>query len=155
MLEKLMYLGLAVVVGHIILWVVKTALKRYAEQTDSEIDDHIVKSFTGFAGYLMWAGVIVYGLDEFGVNVSPLWAVLSASLLGIGMSFKDFLQNPLGGLTMIFTRDFDVGDTVTVSGEKGKVLKVTLFCTKLINTDDDIITIPNKKFIDAITKRAS
>ncbi|MBE9545463.1 MAG: mechanosensitive ion channel family protein, partial [Proteobacteria bacterium] len=64
------------------------------------------------------------------------------------------IQGPLSnygaGLTIILTRPFVVGNTITVAGVSGVVEEVKLACTILTNEDGVKITIPNKHIVGEV-----
>ena len=65
------------------------------------------------------------------------------------MASKESLENLLGSFTIFFDRPFTVGDTVTVGSVTGKVEKVGFRSTRIRTYDKSIVTVPNKKMIDA------
>ena len=53
----------------------------------------------------------------------------------IGFAFKDIGENFLAGILMAFDRPFNVGDTVELGGEKGKVIALNLRNTQVKSFD--------------------
>ena len=65
------------------------------------------------------------------------------------MASKESLENLLGSFTIFFDRPFTVGDIVQVGNVTGKVAKVGFRSTRITTFDRSIVTVPNKKMIDA------
>lgn len=59
---------------------------------------------------------IVVALGKFGITISPLIAALSAAIFGASFAIQGPLSNYGAGLSIIISRPFVVGDTITVGG---------------------------------------
>src|SRR5690606_27145370 len=57
----------------------------------------------------------------------------------------------VAGLILLFDRPFQVGDRVTFGDTYGEVQSIGLRAVRLVTLDDNLVTIPNSKFItDAV-----
>jgi MscS family membrane protein len=65
------------------------------------------------------------------------------------MASKESLENLLGSFTIFFDQPFTVGDIVTVGSVTGVVEKVGFRSTRIRTFDKSLVTVPNKKMIDA------
>ena len=65
------------------------------------------------------------------------------------MASKESLENLLGSFTIFFDQPFTVGDIVTVGRVTGVVEKVGFRSTRIRTFDKSLVTVPNKKMIDA------
>lgn len=63
--------------------------------------------------------------------------------LAISLAVKDSLSNLAGGLSVLFTRPFALGDYVTIGTAEGTVKEIRLNYTLLATVDNKIIHIPN------------
>lgn len=92
---------------------------------------------------LMWVitGLIVAAYLEFPVN--SLVAVLGVIGVALSLSLQGSLSNLAGGITVMVSRPFAVGDYVEASGVSGTVNEIGLVYTKLKTIDNKIIFIPN------------
>ena len=63
---------------------------------------------------------------------------------------QGLLSNYSAGLSIIMTRPFVVGDTITVQGVTGLVVEVRLPYTRLSNEDEVSIMIPNRHIVGEI-----
>jgi small-conductance mechanosensitive channel len=69
--------------------------------------------------------------------------------VAIGFAVKDLLANIFGGLVILSTRPFNIGDKVEVGNYYGEVTDITLLKVKMTTLDDSVITIPNKLFLES------
>ncbi len=94
-----------------------------------------------FVIYFVAIGLI---LNEFNVSLTAYFA--TASVLGLAIAFgsQAFVQDIVVGVTLIFSDAFDVGDMIEVSGQVGRVEKVGLRFTTLINFLGQRVYIPNR-----------
>lgn len=92
---------------------------------------------------LMWVitGLIVAAYLEFPVN--SLVAVLGVIGVALSLSLQGSLSNLAGGITVMVSRPFAVGDYVEAGGVSGTVNEIGLVYTKLKTIDNKIIFIPN------------
>lgn len=97
---------------------------------------------------LVMVGIIALG--KLGISVTPFVAAVGALSLGAGLALQGLLSNYGAGVSIIVTRPFVVGDTISVKGVTGVVKEVSLSATVLSNEDEVLITIPNKHIIGEI-----
>ncbi|KEA62675.1 Mechanosensitive ion channel [Marinobacterium lacunae] len=99
---------------------------------------------------LIIAMVAVVALGKLGISVTPLLAMIGAVGLGAGLAVQGLLSNYSAGLTIVLTRPYVVGDTISVQGVTGQVKEVHLSHTLLTNEDGVEISIPNKHVVGEI-----
>jgi len=93
---------------------------------------------------------LLMALQNLGVELLPLIAGLSVAGAGLALAMQGVLGNFVAGLTIIFTRPFRVGEYVSMLGEEGEVLQVSLFSTVLGHPDLSRVVIPNRKIVGEI-----
>jgi small conductance mechanosensitive channel len=92
----------------------------------------------------------IIALGKVGISVTPFVAAIGALSLGAGLALQGLLSNYGAGMTIIMTRPFVVGNTITVQNVTGVVKEITLATTLLTNEDNQEITIPNRHIIGEI-----
>ena len=65
------------------------------------------------------------------------------------MASKESLENLLGSFTIFFDQPFTVGDIVIVGNITGSVEKVGFRSTRIRTFDKSLVSVPNKKMVDA------
>jgi small conductance mechanosensitive channel len=98
--------------------------------------------------------VMIIVLGKLGISVTPFVAAVGAVSLGAGLALQGLLSNYSSGISIIVTRPFIVGDTITVQGITGLVKSVSLGSTLLTNEDGVQITIPNKHIVGEIIQNS-
>jgi len=104
---------------------------------------------TGLKGIILGFAILV-ALGKFGITIAPFVAALAAMAFGASFAIQGPLSNYGAGLTIILTRPFVVGNTITVAGVSGVVEEVKLGTTVLTDEDGVRITIPNKHVVGEI-----
>ena len=124
-------------------------LKR-AEESANKMDDQLVPFAVEIIKFVVWVFAIFIILGNvLGVNMTALVTGLGIGGIAIAMASKESLENLLGSFTIFLDKPFTVGDMVTVGSITGKVEKVGLRSTRLRTFDRSLVTLPNKKMIDA------
>lgn len=124
-------------------------------QNIKKLDDTL-KSFLGaIAKYaiLTLAGVMI--LQQFGVQIASLLAILAAAGLAIGLALQGTLSNVSAGVMLLILRPFDVGDFISCGGTTGTVKSLGLFVTELSTSENVYIFVPNSKLWNTDIKNFS
>ena len=121
-----------------------------AEKTENKMDDQLIPFIIEIAKILtyIFALFIIMG-NVFEVNITALATGLGIGGIALAMASKESLENLLGSFTIFFDRPFTVGDMVTVGSVTGRVEKVGFRSTRIRTLDRSLVTVPNKKMIDA------
>lgn len=118
--------------------------------------DLTLSHFTAVAARLLVLVMVgVIALGKLGISVTPFVAAIGAVSLGAGLALQGLLSNYGAGVSIIVSRHFTVGDTISVQGVTGVVKEITLAATVLSNEDEVLITIPNKHIVGEIIHNSS
>lgn len=107
----------------------------------------------GFIRQIVVAVVYIIGVAAF-LSLIPGMEKVSNSILAsagigamaVGLASQDALSNVVGGLFIIFSRPFKVGDFIMVDDiVTGTVMEITLRHTVIRNAENRMILIPNSK----------
>ncbi len=108
---------------------------------------------SGFLRYLSYAGLLVVtaiiALQQFGVPVTSIIAVLGAAGLAIALAMKDSLSNIAAGIMLIVLRPFREGDFVQVANQEGTIEQIRVFQTRLRTADNRVVVMPNSSITTA------
>lgn len=108
-----------------------------------------LQSFFQFFVY-MSAGLVVF-MVSFRINDQILTLIGGTLAVSIGFALKDLAASFIAGLTVMIDRPFQVGDRVTFEGNYGDIITIGLRSVRMRTLTDDIITIPNNKFLSEVT----
>lgn len=84
-------------------------------------------------------------LGQLGINTASIVTVLGTLMLAIGMSLQGSLSNVAGGILLLLTRPFKVGNYIITSYGEGAVTMIGLVYTTLTTKDNCVLTIPNSQ----------
>lgn len=87
-------------------------------------------------------------LQRLGVQTTSIIAVLGAASLAVGLALQGTLSNVAAGVMLLILRPYRVGDLISVAGDVGKVQRLDLFTTQMIDANNVKIVVPNKKVFD-------
>ncbi|MDN3701690.1 mechanosensitive ion channel family protein [Vibrio artabrorum] len=108
-----------------------------------------LQSFTQFFIYVS-TGLIVF-MMSFRINDQILALIGGTLAVSVGFALKDLAASFIAGITVMIDRPFQVGDRVTFEGDYGDVITIGLRSVRMRTLNDDIITIPNNKFLNEVT----
>ncbi len=118
--------------------------------TKKGFDITLTHFFSGVVKFLIIFFALIMALDKLGITMTPFVAALSGAAFGASFAFQGPLMNYGAGLSIILTRPFVVGDTITVAECSGVVEDISLALTTLKNEDGVRITIPNKHIVGEV-----
>ncbi len=98
-----------------------------------------------FVRFLPLVVVMQTVLEGVGIPATSYIAGVGAVGLAIALSLRDSLSNAASGAILLSTTPFHVGDTVTVGGVQGKVVRVGFITTELLADDGRVITLTNDR----------
>ena len=125
-------------------------LLKKSEETENKMDDQLIPFLLEIIRFIVYIFAICIILGNvMGVNVVALTTGLGIGGIALAMASKESLENLLGSFTIFLDQPFTVGDTVTVGSVIGTVEKVGFRSTRIRTFDKSIVTLPNKKMIDA------
>lgn len=93
----------------------------------------------------LWFLLILVVAGSIGVDVSSLIALLSVTGLAVSLALQNTLSNLAGGIQLLASKAFQVGDYVEMDKGAGTVAEIGLSYTKLITADNKEVLIPNSQ----------
>ena len=93
-------------------------------------------------GLIIFVGVLV-ALYHFGVKPTAALAGLGVGGIAIALAAQKTLENVIGGVSLIFDRTVNVGDTLRVGTTLGTVDDIGLRSTRIRTLDRSMISVPN------------
>ncbi len=97
--------------------------------------------------------VRVLGLTTVGVlgaihlDLAKISVVLAALGVGLGFGLQEIVSNFVCGIILLLERPIRIGDVVTVAGSTGKVDRINIRATTIVNSDNQSMIVPNREFI--------
>lgn len=94
---------------------------------------------------LLYTLTVVFTAGSLGINMTSLVALLSVGSLGITLAAEDVLGNVAGGLVILSSHPFSIGDFIESGGVSGTVGEISLNHTRLLTPDGYTALLPNKE----------
>lgn len=110
---------------------------------DERMKRYILKGLKGLL-YLLTALIVAGSLD---IDVTSLIAVISVFGLAVSLAVQDVLGNVAGGMVLLFSKPFTLGDYVSTADGEGEVAEITLTHTKLDTPAGQRVMLPNSKLM--------
>lgn len=98
---------------------------------------------------LLWSILAVMVLSALNVPVTSIIAVFSVAGLAVSLALQNTLSNLAGGITLLASKPFTVGDYVEIGSVSGTVSLVGLAYTTLVTVENKEIYIPNSQLSSA------
>jgi len=99
------------------------------------------------AGYALIAAGFAVVANELGGSWSQVQWLVAALGVGLGFGLQEIFANLVSGIILLFERPVRVGDTVTIGDVTGRVSRIQMRATTLIDWDQKELIVPNKTFI--------
>ncbi|MGZ4960022.1 MAG: mechanosensitive ion channel domain-containing protein [Methylomonas sp.] len=87
--------------------------------------------------------------NELGGSWSQVQWLVAALSVGLGFGLQEIFANMVSGIILLFERPIRVGDTVTVGEVTGRVSRIQMRATHIVDGDRKELVVPNKIFITA------
>jgi small conductance mechanosensitive channel len=129
------------IIGRLIAGIIRSGVERLLRKNNL---DAAIVSFGGNLAYIIvWAGVILAALGQFGIETASFIAIMGAAGFAIGFALQGSLANFASGILLLVFRPFKEGDFVDVAGVTGVVKEMHLFNTILFTPDNVKVFVPN------------
>src|SRR3569833_1393942 len=115
-----------------------------------ELEPPVRELLARISWIVTFALFFVLALENLGVELLPLIAGVGVAGAGVALASLGVLCNLVVGLSIIFAKPFRVGEYISIVGEEGLVVNITLFTTPLTHPDRSRVVIPNRKIVGEI-----
>ena len=125
-------------------WVIRRLLRIFERVLKRrEIDGVAVTLLGSVLTALLYIALFLTLGGVLGVKSVSFAAVLASMGLAVGMALSGQLQNLAGGVIIMVTKPFSIGDYILAQTVEGSVRAVSLFYTEILTPDNKRIFIPN------------
>ncbi|AEF99061.1 mechanosensitive ion channel domain-containing protein [Methylomonas methanica] len=97
--------------------------------------------------YLLVSIAFLAIANELGGSWSQVQWLVAALSVGLGFGLQEIFANLVSGIILLFERPIRVGDTVTVGDVTGRVCRIQMRATHIIDWDMKELVVPNKNII--------
>lgn len=138
---------LSIVISLILIKVLTKVLERALGR--SRLDASLQTLLRNLVKGALWAVAAIIVLGCLGIEVTSLVAVLSVVGLAFSLALQNFLSNVAGGMQLLASHPFAVGDFVDVGVCSGTVEEIGMFYTKVTTPDNKLVQLPNSAIVTA------
>ena len=110
-----------------------------AMKVDKGISKFLISVFRFFA----YTIVIFVVAERLGINSASIITVIGSAGLAIGLALQGSLSNVAGGIIILVTKPFKVGDYIAFEETEGTVKIIDIVHTTLVTYDNKKVSIPN------------
>lgn len=140
--------GIKIIIGLILLFILIKITNKFANRVRKNMVKHDVdKTITSVVYQCISIGFkiiwLLLFLNLIGVQTASIGSIIASISVAIGLAVQGSLSNFAGGLVILVTRPFKVGDFIQAQGVEGKVEDIRMFYTHLATTDNKVVLVPN------------
>jgi small-conductance mechanosensitive channel len=125
-------------------------LQRWANRAGDTEVANLIRSLAPMLKALVWClGAVVY-LQNIGVQMAAIWALLSAGGIGAGLALKEPVSQFFEYITILLDKPFQPGQLIQVGQGWGTVEKVGVRSTRLRSINGEAIVMSNSALTGAV-----
>ena len=122
-------------------------LKKIATKKLDEERKLKFKSVFSFLNYFVYIIVALITFQNFGINLTGIFAASAALLVGVGLALQTFFQDIISGILILADQTVHVGDIIEIDGKIGRVENIKIRTTRAVTFDNKVLIIPNHKYL--------
>ena len=97
--------------------------------------------------YAVLAITAIAALGAIRLDMARIGVVLAALGVGLGFGLQEIISNFVCGIILLLERPIRIGDIVTVADTTGRVDRIHIRATTIVNGDNQSMIVPNRQFI--------
>lgn len=134
------------IIGYVIIFCLKRIINKILRKTS--LDELAKKFIFRMIVVILYTGLFLIIIQNIGVPITGLMAILAAVGLATGLALQDSLSSLANGIILIFTKPFKKDDSVKINEISGKVVAIQFFNTIIDTWDNRRVIIPNKNIVN-------
>lgn len=138
---------LMIFIGYLVIRMLMRVVDRLLNRSKSMADIRVY--IRSGMNIFLWFLLILMVTGSLGIDVSSIIAMLGVVGLAVSLALQNTLSNLAGGMMILVSKPFVVGDYIDTDGTAGTVAEIGLAYTKLTTPDAKRISIPNSQISGA------
>ncbi len=141
--------GIKIVIALIIMIVAFRVITVISKKIEKKLNksqkfDQTITKTLAYAGRIVAKIVVLCCLIGYlGIDTTGLAALIASLGVGIGMAVNGALSNFAGGVLILATRPFKIGDYIVAQGTEGVVEDIRIVSTTIVTLDNKVVHLPN------------
>ncbi len=140
-LEKLFYALLILLLCLMVIRILTGVVKRLLAHP--KIDERMRRYLLAALKALLYVIAVLIVADALGIPMTSLLALFSVLGLAVSLAVQDILGNVAGGLVILFSKPFQIGDYIETDQCAGTVVSIDLIHTRLDTFNGQRVMMPN------------
>ena len=131
-------------------WLLMQVIHRTATQIGNRLVDRrlLIHQTVTILSFIVYIGAFASIIPVvFSLTHEMVIALGGTIALTVGFALKDLAASVIAGIILFVDKPFQVGDRVTFDHYYGEIVAIVLRSVRLVTLDDNLITIPNNKFL--------
>ena len=125
-------------------------IQRWANRVNDKSISEMIRSLSPMARALVWSIGIIFYLQNMGVQMAAIWALLSAGGIGAGLALKEPVQEFFEYITILLDKPFQSGQFIHIEGIWAKVERVGVRSTRLRSINGEAIIMSNSRLTNGV-----
>ena len=138
----------------IIIKAINKILIRSLRESTQKINDpsiiSMISSLTPLVKAFTWTLGSIFYLQNIGVQMTAIWALLSAGGIGAGLALKDPVQEFFEYITILLDKPFQKGEFIKSEGVLGSIERVGVRSSRIRSINGEIIVMSNSSLTNGI-----
>ena len=122
----------------------------WSERINDDAVSTMLKSLSPMLRAIIWCIGIVFYLNNMGVQMAAIWALLSAGGIGAGLALKEPVQEFFEYITILLDKPFQNGQFIHIDGVLAKVERVGVRSTRMRSINGEIIVMSNSNLTNGV-----
>ena len=146
----------AIVVFVLGMWIIRI-IRNWIRNSSARklVDPTLRRFFTSLADISLKIILFVTVISMLGVEMTSFVAVLAAAGFAVGLSLQGSLANFAGGVLILLTKPFVVGNFIEAHGQLGSVHEIGILHTVMKTPDNKTVIMPNGPLANTIVTNFS
>ncbi len=138
----------------ILIKVINKILIRSLQESSEKINDpsiiSMISSLTPLIKAFTWTIGTIFFLQNIGVQMTAIWALLSAGGIGAGLALKDPVQEFFEYITILLDKPFQKGEFIKADSVLGIVERVGVRSSRIRSINGEVIVMSNSALTNGI-----
>ena len=147
-IDTLLRGAILILVGYMLIRLILKLVRRALNRTN--LDAHISHTLITACRLVLYFILLTMVMGQLGISSTSLVTLLGVFGLALSLALQDTLSNIAGGLFVLYTKPFKVGDYVELWGVEGTVQLIGFIHTTLTTIDNKLVYVPNGQLIEQV-----
>ena len=125
-------------------------IQRWSNKIDDQSISNMISSLSPMVNATIWSLGFIFYLQNLGVQMAAIWALLSAGGIGAGLALKEPVQEFFEYITILLDRPFQSGQFINIDNIWAKVERVGVRSTRLKSLNGETIIMSNSRLTSGV-----